>query len=302
MTLVVVKKSGSKVFIFADTRLSEHGKALPPDQGIIKTAFIAPHIAVAYSNSPDLAARDINEFSSNGINPNYLNVTQYFKESSLKTNNEYLIAFADTARVVKISIGIIERSVSQTHWIGDEGAFERFNSFERGKTKFDLGAPWSMNTWPLDWVQLTHAQAVGNWLDISSAVLMAPDIGSTGDFLTVATNVGATFRFLPHSKLFYDNARLQSSLFKEAELVARGENRAYQYSAIVPLEPAVNGAGFYFPQAQIAYIFYAPKNEVVASKCRLIKASTTDELVQHCKDECGIEFVVIETAHLARAI
>lgn len=63
MSFAYAKRFGSRVYIFADTRVSQNGIKLPPDKGVLKTTFLSPQAAISFCQSPDLAARDIDEFS-----------------------------------------------------------------------------------------------------------------------------------------------------------------------------------------------------------------------------------------------
>src|SRR6202040_2096095 len=44
------------------------------------------------------------------------------------TNNDYIVAFADTAKLATIRDGRRTSGISKTHWIGDKAAYERFRN------------------------------------------------------------------------------------------------------------------------------------------------------------------------------
>lgn len=52
-------------------------------------------------------------------------VVAFFERSSRNTGNDYLIAFAFPAPLIKIADGKRINSVSKTAWIGDKEAYER---------------------------------------------------------------------------------------------------------------------------------------------------------------------------------
>src|ERR1019366_924151 len=55
---------------------------------------------------------------------------RFFEQSSKSTGNDYLVAFANPARLVKIAHGERINSVSKTQWIGDQEAYSRFREYE----------------------------------------------------------------------------------------------------------------------------------------------------------------------------
>jgi hypothetical protein len=54
----------------------------------------------------------------------------FFEQSSAKSGNDYLIAFSDNPRLVKIIDGKRVPSIATTAWIGDKAAYERFREYE----------------------------------------------------------------------------------------------------------------------------------------------------------------------------
>ena len=63
MTLIVARQKGSRIAIVSDTQLSLHGNALPPLNGILNSCLLANGICVSFAGSPELATREIWEFS-----------------------------------------------------------------------------------------------------------------------------------------------------------------------------------------------------------------------------------------------
>jgi hypothetical protein len=119
------------VAIAADTMLTEHDKPLPIQNGVVKSCMLPGDLCVSFSNSPDTAERAFKEFAAKYPNgTGHAKVIGFFEQSSEATGNDYLVAFANPARLVKIADGKCINSVSKTQWIGDQGAYSRFREYE----------------------------------------------------------------------------------------------------------------------------------------------------------------------------
>ena len=66
----------------------------------------------------------------------FSNAVSFFEAASHRTANEYLIAFARHAKLVKIVEGKRTGGESKTQWIGDKEAYERFREYEFKARKF----------------------------------------------------------------------------------------------------------------------------------------------------------------------
>ena len=117
--------------IAADTMLTEHNKPLPFQNGVVKSCMLPGDLCVSFSNSPDTAERAFKEFATKYPNgTGYGEVIGFFEQSSEATGNDYLVAFANPARLVKIAHGKCSKSLSKTQWIGDQEAYSRFREYE----------------------------------------------------------------------------------------------------------------------------------------------------------------------------
>jgi hypothetical protein len=131
MTLVVGRIVGQRVAIAADTMLTEHDKPLPFQNGVVKSFMLPGDLCVSFCNSPDTAGRAFKEFAAKYPNgTGYAEVIGFFEQSSQATGNDYLVAFANPTRLVKIVHGKRIKSVSRTQWIGDQEAYSRFREYE----------------------------------------------------------------------------------------------------------------------------------------------------------------------------
>ena len=95
MTLVVARVSGHRVAVVSDTQLTEHDERLPIHKGVVKTYMLPGGICVSFSNSPELAVTDFQEFATAyPEGADFANTISFFEKASAKSGNDYLIAFA----------------------------------------------------------------------------------------------------------------------------------------------------------------------------------------------------------------
>ena len=142
MTLVVARVEKGRRAIAADTMLSQHGTSLPIQKWVLKSICLPGGICVSYSGSPELAARAFQDFRERyPQGANYTLTMAFFEASNAATNNDYLLAFADTVKIITIHDGRRIRELSKTHWIGDQQAYKRFRDYEhhRGR-QYEQGA------------------------------------------------------------------------------------------------------------------------------------------------------------------
>ncbi|MBR1033522.1 MULTISPECIES: hypothetical protein [Bradyrhizobium] len=132
MTVVVGRISGPRVAIASDTLLTAPGGlALPFQNGVIKSCMLPGELCVSFANSPETAGRAFREFAERfPAGASYREVVAFFERSSLATGNDYLVAFANPARLIKVVDGKRVQSLSKTQWIGDQKAYARFRGCE----------------------------------------------------------------------------------------------------------------------------------------------------------------------------
>ena len=106
MTLVVARVEKGRLAIAADTMLSQHGTSLPMQKWVLKSICLPGGICVSYSGLPELAARAFQDFRERyPQGANYALTTAFFEASSAATNNDYILAFADTVKIITIRDG-----------------------------------------------------------------------------------------------------------------------------------------------------------------------------------------------------
>jgi hypothetical protein len=249
MTFVLCKIIKSRVFIFADTRVTEHAVSLPPEQGLIKTSFLSPQVAISFSQSPDLAARDIKLLGEQYKGCfGYSDALNFFSKSSSDTNNDYILVFLNPLRILKISSGVANRTLSGELWIGDQAARTRYLEYANKKRK---GADiWKMHTWS----HIDNSQDSEKFSRIFApfqSTLEDPEIISAGNFYTVATNVGAEFKFMAFATIYFDN------FGPNPMTPTSGENFEYRFSVLAPMQSGVNACAFDYPTRREGICFTA---------------------------------------------
>lgn len=131
VTLVVARIAGDRVAVVSDTQITEHDVRLPIHKGIVKTYILPGGICVSFSNSPELAVTDFQEFvKTYPRGANFASTISFFERASANSGNDYLIAFARLAKLAKIVDGRRVPATARTQWIGDRTAYERFREYE----------------------------------------------------------------------------------------------------------------------------------------------------------------------------
>lgn len=120
----------------------------------------------------------------------------FFEASNAATNNDYLLAFADTVKIITIHDGRRIRELSKTHWIGDQQAYKRFRDYEhhRGR-QYEQGR--AVNA-ALFADEMTGSPA-SDLYSVMRNVLLNRDVPSVGGFVTVLSNRDIGFRFSVYS-------------------------------------------------------------------------------------------------------
>ncbi len=104
MTLVVGRIRRDSIAIVADTLLTEAGgKPLPLEKGVVKSVLVPGGLCVSFAGSPALAARDIWDFTTRYQNRwGFAEAVTHFEDSSRRRGVDYLLAFAQHPKLLKI--------------------------------------------------------------------------------------------------------------------------------------------------------------------------------------------------------
>lgn len=273
MTLVVGRIAGPRVAIAADTLLTEHDKPLPFRNGVVKSCMLPGDLCVSFSNSPDTAARIFKEFATKFPNgTGHAEVIGFFEQSSEATGNDYLVAFASPARLVKIADGKRVNSASKTQWIGDQEAYSRFREYEtRQRPRPERGRA-------INAVLFADEMANSPASDLFSAmrnIVADRSITSVGGFVSVIGNRDNGFRFSVYSDMLYDWPKdkpqdYSLALTDQIAFTATDENASFAVAQISPGFMNMNLVAFYFTKAKVLFFFYG-KHNGLANQCHVFR-------------------------------
>lgn len=291
MTLVVARAENGRVAIAADTMVSAHGVSLPMRSWVLKSICLPGGICVSYSGSPQLAAKAFQEFRVRyPQGANYAVVVTFFEASSADTNNDYIVAFADTAKLVTIRDGRRTSGLSKTHWIGDKDAYERFRQHEHHRRQYEHGR--AVNA-ALFADEMTGSPASELYSTMRN-VLHDRDVPSVGGFVTVLSNRDIGFRFSVYSDVLLDwpveldeNQNLQ--LTDKFDLrVSGGENDRCSVSQISPGYYNMNAVAFYVLKGRLLVAFYEVEGGTTA--CVTFQNIEPDEIAATLDKKVGFPF------------
>ena len=188
--------------VAADTLLTEHGRPLPFQNGTVKSCMLPGDICVSFANSPVSAEQAFHTFMQTyPQGTGFANVIRFFEQSSDETGNDYLVAFSNPARLVKIAGGKRVNCVSKTLWIGDHAAYARFREYEtRRLPRPQKGRAINVAYFADD---LPKSPA-SDLFSTMRNVVFDPSIESAGGFVSVISNWDNGFRFSVFCDMLYD--------------------------------------------------------------------------------------------------
>lgn len=236
-------------------------------------------ICVSFANSPELALRDCWAFYREHPNgADFGEAVKFFEASSKSTSNEYLLAFAEHPKIIKIADGKRQPSVSKTLWIGDKAAFEAFREFEFKKKGYEAGRAINAVLFA-DEVENSPAS------DLYSAMrhlALDSTIESVGGFICVISNRGNQFRHSAYCDMLYnwpvgagDDYQFDNN--DRFSFGASGENEGWSTSQFCTGYGDFNCVGFYLLKARIAYLFH-PASTLLADSCTVIENVSPGDL------------------------
>jgi hypothetical protein len=248
MTLVVARNDKGRLAIAADTLLTEHGSPLPFQRGTIKSCMLPGDICVSFSNSPVTAEIDFKTFSEKYPNgTGFADVVSFFEESSARTGNDYIIAFSDNPKIVKVADGKRVPSIAKTAWIGSQAAYERFREYE-AKHRQNIEHGRAMNA-VLFGDELTKSPASDLYSTMRN-VIGDRKISSIGGFVSVISNRDNGFRFSVYSDMLFDWPKEKTEEYRlniadSITLDASQENVGYSIAQISPGYIGINLVAFF---------------------------------------------------------
>ena len=291
MTLVVARVEKGRIAIAADTLISAHGSPLPISQWALKSICLPGNICVSYSGSPELAGKAFQQFrASFPFGANYATTVEFFETSSAAANNDYIIAFASTAKLVTVQDGHRRGGLSKTHWIGDKSAYTLFRKYEieRGR-QFEHGRAANMAMFA---DEMTGSPA-SDLYSIMRNVALDRNAPSVGGFITVVSNRDIGFRFSVYSDFLVDwpygtDVSRTLSLTDKVDLRASGENDRYSVSQISPGYYNMNAVAFYVLKGRLLVVFY--EAQIGETVCRPINNVEPSQIATALDQMFGMKF------------
>lgn len=291
MTLVVARVERGRLAIAADTMLSAQGVSLPMKEWVLKSICLPGDICVSYSGSPELAANAFQEFRKRyPRGANYIAVLEFFEASSAATNNDYIVAFSHSTKLVTIRDGRRTSGLSKTHWIGDKDAYERFREYEHHpRHQQERGRAVNVALFA---DEITGSPA-SDLYSIMRNIVRDRDLPSVGGFVTVLSNRDVGFRFSAYSDVLLDwpaeldeNQYLQ--LTDKFDLRASGENDRYSVSQISPGYYNMNAVAFYMLKGRLLTAFY--EVEGGGTICLTLKNVEPSQVASTLDEKLGFPF------------
>lgn len=241
----------------ADTMVSVKGVPLPLTKGVLKFCCLPGYLCVAYSGSPELAAKDFFLFQqTNPLGTNFDAAVRFFEQSSARTHNEYILAFGSTPRLITVKDGRRVRNLSKTHWIGDRCAFEIFREHEH-RERHQNGDRRAVSA-VLFADEMNGSPASDLHGVMRNVILDRAAPSGVGGFVTVVANRDIGFRFSAYSDILLDwptDLARDLQLTDKVDLVASGENDRYSVSQVSPGYYNMNLVAFYLLKGKLLIVF-----------------------------------------------
>jgi hypothetical protein len=273
MTLVVARIHGDRIAIASDTRISKGGASLRADQGVLKSCIFNCSICVSFSNSPELAERDILAFAEKFRTPARFGETvEFFEQSSKNSGNDYIVAFASPPRLIKIVEGKRVASAAKTVWIGDREAYDAFRKYE-GDRRARAERGRAVNA--VLFADEMEGSPASDLYSTMRHVVADRTIPSVGDFVSVVSSRPEGFRYSVYSDMLYDWPAGETedyliSLTDKLQLGASGENSEFSVAQLSPGFIGANPVAFYFAGGRCLFVFFGANNGP-AHQCRAIR-------------------------------
>jgi hypothetical protein len=272
MTLVVARIQKGRVAVVSDTLLTRHGKALPLQEGVIKTCMLPGNLCVSFSNSPELATADFRRFKdAYPSGAGFVQAVDFFEAASAKSGNDYLLAFCPIAKLVKIADGKRIRSLANTAWIGDKSAYERFREYESRKRSFPQHGRAVNAVLFMDEIEGTCAS------DLFSAmrnVILDRGIPSVGGFAYTVSSRDNGYRQSVYCDALHDwpigaDQDYQLDYNDPIDFGSSGENFDFTVAQISAGYMGVNLVAFYLLKARKLFAFYSD-DAGLPDQCRVV--------------------------------
>ena len=292
MTLIVGRTNGKHVTLVADTLITQNGAPLKLEQSIVKTCAFPFGICVGFSGSTEHAKDKLWRFSSDyKQEPDYGDVISYFEKASVNGHCDFLIAFANTAKLAKIVDGKKQHGLSQTQWIGDQAAYLVFREVEvRIRKRIEYARAVS-NVFV--WNEPDHSPT-SDLYSTMRQVAMGRYSPFVGPLTTVMSSIDGNFRTPSITDALYDwpgsmAYDLPFDYNEKVALTVSGENKRQSTNIFGSAYSGINVVGFYFLAGKLALIFH-PRDTLLADTLTVIRDVEPEQLPARITTQLGVDF------------
>jgi hypothetical protein len=291
VTLVVGRVEKGRVAIAADTLVTQNEAPLPVRKWTIKSCVLPGNICISFSNSPEHAETDFAAFAASyPTGTNFAGVISFFEASSARTGNDYLIAFASPARIVKIADGKRINSIAKTAWIGDHSAYERFRQYEAKHVPHPEHGR-AMNA-VLFGDELSNSPA-SDLYSVMRNLVLDRTVPTVGGFVSVISGRDTGCRYSVYSDMLFDwpasaTEGYTPDLNDPIALNASGENVVHGIAQVSPGYMDANFVAFYFVGGRKLFLFYG-RNNGLPSSCLVLDAVEPGEIQTRLNAAVGMD-------------
>lgn len=292
MTLVVARCNGDRIAIAADTLLTAQDARLPLSHHVLKSCCLPGYLCVSYSGSPDLAARAFFIFEQTfPTGASYDEAVRFFEHSSHETGNDYLLAFGALPKLVTIRDGHRVKTLSKTHWIGDQQGFNRFREYEnRCRSRYHDERAVNAAIFADEMTGSPASDLHG----VMRNIVLDREIPSVGGFVTVLSNRDIGFRFSCYSDVLLDwPASLEPTrslqLTDKIDFKSSGENDRYSESQISPGYYNMNLVAFYVLQGNMLAVLLGC-SEGLPGRCIVMPNVEPGKIAETLNEKLGFDF------------
>ena len=291
LTLIVARNLRGLIAIASDTMLTEHGRALAPQEGVIKSCILPGGLCVSFANSPVLAARAFAAFAQRyPQGAGFADAVGFFEKSSADTGNDYILAFSQPPKLVKIADGRRTPGTAATQWIGHRAAYERFREYEANHR------PMTESGRAVNAVLFADEMEGSPASDLYSTmrhVVADREVASAGRFVCVLSNRGVHFRHSVYSDMLYNWPEAEGEDFvlaleDQIDFGAAGENASYAVCQISTGFLGMNMTGFYLVKGRKLFLFYGERNGL-ADKCLVLADLAPTDIKRRLADAIGAD-------------
>jgi hypothetical protein len=292
VTLVVARCDKGRIAIAADTLLSAHDAPLSLTTGVVKSCCLPGYICVSFSGSPELAEKSFQDFTrSFPQGTNFETTVAFFESSSSATNNDYIIAFWHSPRLVTIRDGRRTSGISKTHWIGDKHAYEKFREYEhRERNRYERERAVNAAVFADEMADSPASDLHG----VMRNVIQDGDLTTVGGFVTLLSNRDIGFRYSVYSDVLLDWPKELAAgetlqLTDKFDLGASGENDRFSISQISPGYYDLNIVAFYVLKGKLLFVFHGANNGI-ANQCSVFSSVEPANIASTLNAKLGFDF------------